>query len=102
MMKTTRPEEVIFFFRTSADMPLEVTLNGRDILKEVPEYNALYDRNTHLRDGQVQWAVTFSSDALRHGENVLRFKNAEGEGPVKIIRTELALKYGPVDQYGYF
>ena len=101
-MKTTRPEEVIFFFRTSADVPLEVTLNGRDILKEVPEYNALYDRNTHLWDGQVQWAVTFSSDALRHGENVLRFKNAEGEGPVKIIRTELALKYGPVDQYGYF
>ena len=101
-MKTTRPEEVIFFFRTSADASMEVTLNGREILKEVPEYNALYDRNTCLKEGHRQWAVTFPTDAVRHGDNVVRFNNAEGEGPVKIIRTELALKYGPVETNGYF
>ena len=101
-MKKAHPEEVIFFYRTGAGVPLEVTLNGQVALREEPTYNAIYDRNTRLREGQCQRAVVFPSGAVRHGDNVLKFKSAADAAPVTLVRTELALKYGPVEQCGYF
>ncbi len=101
-MQKYQPEKVILFFRTSADVPIQVTLNGREMLKEEPAYPELYDRNTCLKEGQRQWSLTFPSDAVRHGDNLFRFKSGQGSSPVELVRVELALQYGPVEQNGYF
>lgn len=100
-MKESKPEEVILFFRTDTDIPVAASLNGIPSIKEEPSYPELYDRITGLEEGQRQWAYVFPADAVRHGDNVIRFKSL-GNAPVKILRTEIALKYGPVEECGYF
>ena len=100
-MKESKPEEVILFFRTDADIPVAASLNGVPSIKEEPSYPELYDRMTGLEEGQRQRAYVFPADAVQHGDNVLKFKSS-GSAPVKILRTELALKYGPVEECGYF
>lgn len=100
-MKESKPEEVILFFRTDTNIPVAASLNGVPSIKEEPSYPELYDRATGLKDGQHQRAYVFPADAVRHGDNVIRFKSS-GSAPVIILRTELALKYGPVEECGYF
>lgn len=101
-MKKKRPEEVILFVRTKGDADMEITLNGRRQTKSVPSYTVLYDKNVKLGKAERQYAVTFPSEAVKHGDNVICFKASKGAQPFIIKRTELALKYGDVKKCGYF
>jgi hypothetical protein len=97
-----RPEEVILFFRTQHPAEVTVTLNGCETLAWHSDYPRLYNRDVKLQTDDHEYAVTLPVSALRHGDNILRFTASEGSKPFTIKRTELALKYGKVEEFGYF
>jgi hypothetical protein len=101
-MNKKKPQEVILFVRTTGDTNMEISLNGTPMLKFEPTYTELYNKNINLKKNECQYAITFPSNAIRHGDNVISFKTHSNEESIYIKRIELALKYGDVKECGYF
>lgn len=95
------PEEAILFFRTSRPASLLLTINGKRVNQEKTSYTKLYDRERGLEGDQKEYAFLLPANILKHGYNQIEFKSLEEE-QVNVIRTEIALKYGNVETYGYF
>lgn len=101
-MKPQKPQEVILFYRTNRPAEVEVTVNGKPSLKEVPSYVALYDRENHMEGTDKVYAVTLPMSALCHGYNNIHFISKENQSTFQIKRVELFMKYGDVTTHGYF
>lgn len=101
-METERPEEVILFIRTKGEAKMDITLNEVPLNEYVPSLTVLYDKNIKLGANEREYAVTFPQQALRHGDNVIRFHACENSGSFTVKRAEIALKYGDVTERGYF
>lgn len=95
------PKESILFFRTSKPAFFDLTVNGKRVKQEMPQYTKQYDRERGLEGDQREYAFILPANILKHGYNRVEFKSRE-KGPVSVIRTEIALKYGEVETNGYF
>lgn len=95
------PKEAILFFRTSRPASCKLTINGKKIEQEKPAYTKLYDRERGLEGEQQEYAWLLPPNSLKQGYNKICFESNEDKA-FKVIRTELALKYGDVETHGYF
>lgn len=95
------PKEAILFFRTSRPASCKLTINGKKIEQEKPAYTKLYDRERGLEGEQQEYAWLLPPNSLKQGYNKISFESNEDKA-FKVIRTELALKYGDVETHGYF
>lgn len=95
------PKETILFFRTSRPVSCRLTINGQPVEQETPAYTQLYDREQGLEGEQKEYAFILPANVLKQGDNKIVFESNEND-TFKIIRTEIALKYGDVETHGYF
>lgn len=100
-VKEKQPEECTLFIRSDNPAKLNVTVNGININEQKPTYVKLYDRERGLQNNEQVYAFVVPSDALQKGYNEVSF-SADESGNIQILRTEIALKYGPVETHGYF
>jgi hypothetical protein len=97
----TPPEEVILFFRVDSSGDFEVSVNGVKTETEKPEYVSLYDRARGLSENEHEYAFQVPVSTIKKGYNTIGFKGKEN-ATLKVIRLEMALKYGDVETHGYF
>lgn len=101
-MRRVRPREVVVFYRTRGDARLTVSLAGQTATSAPQGYARLYDRDRGLAAEDRQYAVVLPAGALRHGDNALRFTASPGAAPTTLRRVEIAVRYGSVEECGYF
>jgi hypothetical protein len=94
------PEEAILFIRTDRPAMFRLYVNGTEATLQKPEYPALFGRDTNLKNPQAIYAMTVPVAALTEGNN--RIAIVSTGGTFKVMRMELALKYGPVEEAGFF
>jgi len=92
-----RPVEAILFVRAEGE--IKVNFNGQALTVENPSYPALFDKNRNLEDNFIVHAYIVDPSVLMHGNNRISFSSGT-DAVVK--RLELALKYGGVEDCGYF
>lgn len=95
------PKEAILFFRSSCPISCRLTVNGQLVEQEMAAYTQLYDRERGLESEQKEYAFILPANVLKQGYNKVEFDSKEDE-TFKIIRIEVALKYGDVETHGYF
>lgn len=95
-----QPEEIILFVRTNTRDTLSVSINGYFLQHQNPAYPQLFDKLQNIKDNQKVSAYIVPATHLAQGENKINFSTT-GTGVV-VQRIELALKYGAVEQYGFF
>ena len=98
-VRVDRPEEVILFVRTNTSDKMNVSINNQLLQDADSSYPGLFDRQRGIKDSQKVRAFFVPAKHLEKGVNNLQFSSANG---TVILRVELALKYGPVEQNGYF
>lgn len=99
-IKRNKPGEVILFVRTNTKDSFAVSVNGH-VLNEInAAYPALYDKQRGLKATQNVTAFIVPSEYVVQGTNQLQFSAADTA--LTIQRIELALKYGNVEEHGYF
>lgn len=94
------PEAVILFVRTNTPDSFLVAMNGKPLQTADTTYPALYDKLRGLKDQQKVTAFTVPPDVVVKGNNLLHFLKTRVD--VTILRIELVLKYGSVEEHGYF
>ncbi|MBX3238656.1 MAG: hypothetical protein KIT80_07730 [Chitinophagaceae bacterium] len=99
-VKADQPEEVILFVRTKTPGAFSVSMNGHELQPAGSAYPQLYDKLQGLTDSRKVTAFVVPADRVIPGNNTIRFSSHDAA--VTIQRVELALKYGPVEQHGYF
>ncbi len=99
-VKADQPEEVILFVRTKTPDAFSVSINGHELQSSGSADPQLYDKLRGAADNQKVTAFIVPVDQVIQGNNMLRFSSQNNA--VTIQRIELALKYGPVEQHGYF
>ncbi|MEO6136543.1 MAG: hypothetical protein ABIP35_15395 [Ginsengibacter sp.] len=97
---TDKPEEVILFIRTNTADSFSVSINGHALLQTNAEYPKRYDKLRGITDIQKVTAFIVPINDVTQGKNHLSFSTAASA--VIVQRIELALKYGNVEQCGYF
>ena len=95
-----KPEEIILFIRTNTADSFSVSINGHTLKQTNAEYPKRYDKLRGMKDGQKVTAFIVPSNDLSQGKNQLTF-SAEGSSVI-VLRIELVLNYGDVEQHGYF
>lgn len=97
---TDKPEEIILFVRINNADSFSVSINGHALLQTNATYPKRYDKLRGITDKQKVSAFIVPTDDVTQGKNHLSFSSAGSA--VIVQRIELALKYGDVEQYGYF
>ena len=95
-----QPQEVILFIRTNTKDPFSVSINDRPLQQTNADYPRLYDKLRGMNDHQKETAFIVPANAIMQGNNKVAFSSPAGGQVVQ--RIELALKYGPVEECGYF
>ncbi len=95
-----QPQEVMLFVRTATKDTFTVSLNGTVLQPAPASYTSLYDREKGLDTQQQVSVFLVPVNQLEQGTN--RFIFSALQNPLKLMRLELALKYGSEAQYGYF
>ena len=95
-----QPQEAILFLRTDRQESLAVSVNETELNEQQPEYVTLLDRGNNLRNTEIVYAFRVPVSALKQGNNQISIISSGGE--VKIKRLEIAIRYGDVEEYGYF
>lgn len=96
-----KPIEAILFIRTDRPVQCLLRVNGEKVENQKPEYVSLYQRGNNLMKGEKVYAYTLPVPCLIQGNNQIRFKSNTNESFI-VKRIEIALKYGAVDEFGYF
>lgn len=99
-VKVDKPEEVILFVRAKATEKPAVSFNGFQLDVADSSYPKVYDKLRGLKADQIVQAYRVPSEYVKQGYNNIVFSSA-GQ-PVLVQRVELALKYGAVEEFGYF
>lgn len=99
-VNTEQPKEVILFIRTNTKDSFSVSMNGHALLHTNTDYPRLYDKLRGINDRQKVTAFIIPVNAIMQGNNKIAF-SSPADGLV-VQRIELALKYGPVEECGYF
>ncbi|MEO9004854.1 MAG: hypothetical protein ABI288_08965 [Ginsengibacter sp.] len=97
---TDKPEEIILFIRTNTTDSFSVSINGHALQQTNAEYPKLYDKLRGITDKQKVTAFIVPTNDVTQGKNNISFSSAGNA--VIVQRIELALKYGEVEQCGYF
>jgi len=97
---TDKPEEVILFVRTNTTDSFSVSINGHTLRQTNADYPKLYDKLRGMTDKQKVTAFIVPTNDVTQGENQLSFSSTGSA--VIVQRIELALKYGDVEECGYF
>ncbi|MDD4114964.1 MAG: hypothetical protein PHG27_05115 [Massilibacteroides sp.] len=100
-VKKNQPQEVIFFFRTDRPISCKIKINGKYLIKEMPSYTKLYDRELGLEGKDKEYAFVLPANIVKHGYNKIKFYSQE-DSTFFVKRIEMALKYGDVKTHGYF
>lgn len=95
-----QPQEVILFIRTNTKDPFSVSINDRPLQQTNADYPRLYDKLRGMNDHQKETAFIVPANAIMQGNNKVAFSSPAGG--LVVQRIELALKYGPVEECGYF
>ena len=95
-----KPEEIILFIRTNTTDSFSVSINGHTLKQTNAEYPKRYDKLRGIKDNQKVTAFIVPSNDVSQGKNQLSFSTAGSA--VIVQRIELVLKYGNVEQHGYF
>ncbi len=99
-VKVDVPEEAILFIRSQSKAAYTITLNGVTLQPLSSEYNTSYDKLRGVQDSQQVIGFLVPVESLTQGKNAIVITTASSA--VTIQRAELALNYGPVEQFGYF
>ena len=94
------PQEVILFLRTNKPESLVIRVNKTQLSEQKPEYVTLLDRGNNLQQTETVYAYCVPVSALEQGNNQISIISSGGE--VKIKRLEMVIKYGDVEDFGYF
>lgn len=95
-----KPEEIILFVRTNTTDSFSVSINGHTLKQTNAEYPQRYDKLRGIKDNQKVTAFIVRLNDLLQGKNHLGF--SAPANAVIVQRIELVLKYGDVEQHGYF
>jgi len=95
------PEEAVLFLRTDKPAQFELSVNGKKIEIQKPEYINLFDRSKNLSVKDRVYAYILPVSCLKQGDNIIRLRSATPE-KFFTTRVEIALKYGDVKTHGYF
>ena len=95
------PEESFLFVRTSGSKEFSIRFNGIKLKELKPEVVAQFARNADLESTEAVSAFTIPSAVLRNGNNQILI-SAMINTPLVIKRVDVAVKYGSIDEYGYF
>lgn len=95
------PEEAILFLRTDEPAQFELMVNGVLAVKRKPEYVGLFNRGTNLQNKETVYAYILPASCLKQGNNEVSFQSSENNSFI-VRRLEVALKYGDVNEHGYF
>ena len=99
-VQNDRPQEAILFLRADRPASLSISVNQTQVDEQKPEYVELFDRGNKLQGTDTVYAYRVPVAALKQGNNQISIISSSGE--VKIKRLEMAIKYGDVDECGYF
>jgi len=94
------PQEAILFLRTVRPESMVISVNDTDVSEQQPEYVTLMDRGNNLSGTQTVYAFRIPVSALEQGYNRISITSSADE--LKVLRVEIALKYGDVATHGYF
>ncbi|MCF0172594.1 MAG: hypothetical protein HUJ91_02520, partial [Bacteroidales bacterium] len=93
-------QEAILFFRTDSPVRPKIWFNSTEITRFGDDYPETYDRARGLNESERQFAVIVPANFIKHGLNTIEFRSESGS--CRIIRLELSLRYGSVEECGYF
>ena len=94
------PQEVILFIRTNKKDSFSVSINGSALQQINADYPRLYDKLTGIKEPQHVTAFIVPANVVIQGNNKIVFSASANE--LILQRVELALKYGSVEECGYF
>ncbi|WP_152266426.1 glycoside hydrolase family 10 protein [Agriterribacter humi] len=94
------PQEVILFIRTNTKDSFSVSINGSPLQHINADYPRLYDKLPGIKEPQNVTAFIVPANVVIQGNNKIVFSASANE--LILQRVELALKYGSVEECGYF
>ena len=91
---------MILFIRTNKKDSFSVSINGSALQQINADYPRLYDKLTGIKEPQHVTAFIVPANVVIQGNNKIVFSASANE--LILQRVELALKYGSVEECGYF
>lgn len=95
------PKEAILFVRISGNSNFTIKFNGTELKDHKPEAVAQFARNADLETNDAVFAFLVPSEVLRDGNNQIKISSTINS-PLVIKRVDVAIKYGDIEEYGYF
>ena len=106
------PEQIILFIRTNQQVETDVQVNGIDATPLGTDYISLYEADADLKKGEQVHVFSVPVSAVKQGRNTIGIRAQSAEKtPLtshlstlnsKVVRLEMAIRYGDVSMYGYF
>ena len=94
------PEQIILFIRTDLEVGIGVQVNGTDVELLDTAYTTLYHADIDLKQGAKVHAFSVPVSAVKQGDNQIGICSRGDE--FKVVRLEMAVRYGDVETHGYF
>ena len=94
------PEQIILFIRTNREVEAGVQINGVNVVPLDMEYVSLYDADNKLNEGEKVYAFSVPVSAVQQGDNEIGIRSQGSE--FRVLRLEMAIRYGDVATHGYF
>lgn len=96
-----KPEELVLFVRSKGAAKPAISFNGFQLSIADSSYPKLYDKLRGLKTDQHVQAYLVPAEQVKQGYNNVSF-SVNQEQSVLVQRLELAVKYGAVEEFGYF
>lgn len=98
-VKRDAPAEVILFIRTRSKDAFTIALNDTKLELAPQEKTITFDKVRGLKEEQQVLAFSVPVEILKQGDNQIWVSAPDD---ITIQRVEIALQYGPVEEFGYF
>ena len=94
------PEQIILFIRTDREVEAEVQVNSVGVEPLEAKYILLYQANINLKPEEKVLVFSVPVSAVQQGVNQIGIRSHEGQ--FRVLRLEMAVRYGDVATHGYF
>jgi hypothetical protein len=94
------PEKILLFLRTDRPAEFELKVNDMKAEQAGREHVTQYEADINLKKGESVQVFTVPTYAVIQGDNLITIQSFADD--FRVIRLEMALRYGEVETHGYF
>lgn len=94
------PEKILLFLRTDRPAEFELKVNNVKAEQAGREHATRYEADINLKKGEGVHTFTVPASAVKQGDNLITIQSFASN--FRIIRLEMAFRYGEVETHGYF